>query len=70
MKNNIMTTLKDKTTQELDTELMNKKSELFNLRFQQAINQLDNPMRINAVKKDIARVKTVQRDIELHGANS
>ena len=36
----------------------------------QAVNQLDNPMRISAVKKDIARIKTVQRDIELHGANS
>lgn len=46
------------------------KDELFNLRFQQAINQLDNPMRINAVKKDIARIKTIQRDIELHGATS
>ena len=47
-----------------------RKDELFKLRFQQAINQLDNPMRINAVKKDIARIKTVQRDIELHGAQS
>ena len=52
---------------ELDTKLHD---ELFKLRFQQAINQLDNPMRINAVKKDIARIKTVQRDIELHGAES
>ena len=55
---------------ELDTKLHNLKDELFKLRFQQAINQLDNPMRINAVKKDIARIKTVQRDIELHGAES
>ena len=55
---------------ELDAKLLELKDELFKLRFQQAINQLDNPMRINAVKKDIARVKTVQRDIELHGANS
>ena len=39
--------------------------ELFNLRFQLAINQLDNPMRISAVKKDIARVKTVIRENEL-----
>ena len=49
---------------------LDAKDELFNLRFQQAINQLDNPMRINAVKKDIARIKTIQRDIELHGATS
>lgn len=55
---------------ELDTKLHDLKDELFKLRFQQAINQLDNPIRINAVKKDIARIKTVQRDIELHGAES
>ena len=41
------------------------KEELFNLRFQLAINQLDNPMRIAAVKKDIARVKTIIRENEL-----
>jgi large subunit ribosomal protein L29 len=58
------------SAEELDVKLLELKDELFKLRFQQAINQLDNPMRINAVKKDIARVKTVQRDIELHGANS
>lgn len=51
----------------LDAKLLELKDELFKLRFQQAINQLDNPMRISAVKKDIARVKTVIRDIELHG---
>ncbi len=58
------------SAQDLDKKLHELKDELFKLRFQQAINQLDNPMRINAVKKDIARIKTVQRDIELHGANS
>ena len=52
---------------ELAANLLELKDELFKLRFQQAINQLDNPMRISAVKKDIARVKTVIRDIELHG---
>ena len=55
---------------EMDAKLAELKDELFKLRFQQVVNQLDNPMRINAVKKDIARIKTVQRDIELHGANS
>ena len=55
---------------EMDAKLAELKKELFNLRFQQAVNKLDNPMRISAVKKDIARIKTVQRDIELHGANS
>ena len=58
------------SAQDLDKKLLELKDELFKLRFQQAINQLDNPMRINAVKKDIARINTVQRDIELHGANS
>ena len=58
------------SAQELDAKLLELKDELFKLRFQQAINQLDNPMRINAVKKDIARIKTVQRDIELHGKNA
>ena len=55
---------------EMDAKLAELKKELFNLRFQQAVNQLDNPMRINAVKKDIARIKTVQRVIVLHGQNS
>ena len=55
---------------EMDAKLAELKKELFNLRFQQAVNQLDNRMRISAVKKDIARIKTVQRDIELHGSNS
>ena len=55
---------------EQEAKLHDLKDELFKLRFQQAINQLDNPTRISAVKKDIARIKTVQRDIELHGANS
>ena len=55
---------------ELDAKLLELKKELFNLRFQQAINQLDNPMRISAVKKDIARVMTVIRDMQLNGKNS
>ena len=58
------------SAKELDAKLLELKDELFKLRFQQAVNQLDNPMRISAVKKDIARIKTVQLDIELHGANS
>ena len=58
------------SAKELDAKLLELKDELFKLRFQQAINQLENPMRIHAVKKDIARIKTVQRDIELHGADS
>ena len=62
--------IREMSADEMNEKLAELKDELFKLRFQQAINQLDNPMRINAVKKDIARVKTVQRDVELHGANS
>lgn len=50
---------------ELNDKLTQLKKELFNLRFQHAINQLDNPMRINVVKKDIARIKTILRENEL-----
>ena len=53
------------TASELESKLKDLKAELFNLRFQLAINQLENPMRIKAVKKDIARVKTVIRQNEL-----
>ena len=53
------------TAEELNTKLNDLKAELFNLRFQLAINQLENPMRISAVKKDIARVKTVLRENEI-----
>ena len=62
--------IRELSVSELGEKLADLKDELYKLRFQHAINQLDNPMRINAVKKDIARIKTVQRDIELHGANS
>ena len=57
--------IRDKTADELQTLLKESKAELFNLRFQHAINQLDNPMRIHVVKKDIARIKTILREIEI-----
>ncbi|MCH5350116.1 MAG: 50S ribosomal protein L29, partial [Oscillospiraceae bacterium] len=47
--------VRDMTDLELDTKLADLKKELFALRFQHAINQLENPMRLKAVKKDIAR---------------
>lgn len=50
---------------DLEKKLSELKAELFNLRFQHAINQLENPIRLNEVKKDIARVKTVLRELEL-----
>ena len=53
--------IKEMTLVELNNKLVDLRKELFNLRFQHAVNQLDNPMRIKAVKKDIARVKTFIR---------
>ena len=50
---------------ELETKLMDLKKDLFNLRLQHATNQLDNPIRIAEVKKDIARVKTIIREQQL-----
>ena len=57
------------TESELDTKLAELKAELFNLRFQLAVNQLDNPTRIKAVKMDIARIKTIQRQRQLAANN-
>ena len=57
--------IRQNTLPELNDQLTKLKEELFNLRFQLAINQLENPMRIAAVKKDIARVKTIIRENEL-----
>ena len=54
--------IRELTPAELENKLRDLKKELFNLRFQHAINQLDNPMRINAVKKDIARILTVMHE--------
>ncbi len=57
-----VTELRDMTADQLQAKLKELKSELFNLRFQHAINQLDNPHRISDVKKDIARVMTVLQE--------
>ena len=57
--------LRDMKPIELTKKLTELKEELFNLRFQHAINQLDNPQRIKIVKRDIARVKTVMNGIDL-----
>ncbi|HIU34626.1 MAG TPA: 50S ribosomal protein L29 [Candidatus Pullichristensenella excrementigallinarum] len=57
--------LNQKTLAELDTDLKDKKSELFNLRFQLATGQLHNTAAIRECKKDIARVKTIMRQREL-----
>lgn len=51
--------------QDLDEKLKDLKKELFNLRFQLAAGQLENPMRIRQVKKSIAQIKTILREEEL-----
>ncbi len=60
--------IRQMTAAELDQKLADLKAELFNLRFQLAINQLDNPQRIHAVKRDIARIKTVMREAAIAAA--
>ena len=56
--------LKNLSAEELTNKLDELKKDLFMLRMQHATNQLDNPMRLNAVKKDIARIKTIIREKE------
>lgn len=62
------TDIREYSAAELAEKLSELKAELFNLRFQHAINQLENPMRLSAVKKDIARIKTIIRENELKRA--
>ncbi len=62
--------LRDMKPVELDKKLAELKEELFNLRFQHAINQLENPQRIKVVKRDIARVKTVMGGNALEDAEN
>ena len=62
--------IREKTIEELNTELVSKKEELFNLRFQHAINQLDNPQKIVETRKTIARLMTVIREKELAGTDA
>ena len=57
--------IRELTLTELNEKLADLKDQLFKLRFQLAINQLENPMSIVAVKKDIARVKTIIREKEI-----
>lgn len=62
--------IRELSVEELAKKLKDLKEELFNLRFQLAINQLDNPMRISAVKKDIARIHTIMRQQELENSTT
>ena len=62
--------IRELSADDLQAKLKEARAELFNLRFQLAINQLDNPMRVSAVKKDIARVKTVLRENEINNSKN
>jgi large subunit ribosomal protein L29 len=57
--------IRDMTSNELTDKLKELKEEMFNLRFQNATNQLENPMRIAVVRKDIAKVMTIRKEKEL-----
>jgi len=57
--------IRDMNATEMDQKIAGLKEELFNLRFQIATGQLENPMRIREVKKAIARIKTIQRETEI-----
>ena len=65
MKSNELNKIREMSDVELTKKLGDLKEELFHLRFQNAINQLDNPMRLKAVRKEIAIVKTIIREREL-----
>ena len=60
-----MEKIRELTMNELEAELKKTKNELFNLRFQHVTGQLENPMRMKDVKRDIARIKTVIRENEM-----
>ena len=60
--------IRNLSTAELNEKIVSLREELFNLRFQLATGQLDNPMRIRGVRKTIARIKPVQREEELKAA--
>lgn len=65
MKTNELKVVRGSNIAELETKIMDLKAELFQLRFQLATGQLENPMRIKAVKKEIAQLKTILREKEL-----
>lgn len=61
--------IRDKSLEELKAEEQELKAQLFKLRFQHATSQIANPMELNLLKKDIARVKTVIKEKELATAS-
>ena len=65
MNKNELNKIREMSDVELNKKLDELKEDLFNLRFQHAINQLDNPVRLKAVRKEIAVIKTIIREREL-----
>ena len=62
--------IRNMSADDMEQQVSSLKEELFNLRFQLATGQLENPMRIREVKKTIARIKTVQREVEIKSENA
>ena len=62
--------IREMSVEEMEVRLDELKKELFNLRFQHAINQLDNPLRLHAVKKEIAVIKTIMSEAQKTGVNA
>ena len=62
--------LKNMSVAELNAQLVDAKKELFNLRFQLATGQLENPMRIKEVRKSIAQIKTIIREEEIKAVSN
>jgi len=60
--------LREKTDPELDTRLHELDEQMFKLRFQRATGALDNPLKIKEVRREIARIKTIQRERQTIGA--
>ena len=61
--------MRELNMEDLQAELENLKAELFRLRFQHATKQLENPLQLKSVKRNIARVKTIMKEYEMEGAN-
>ncbi len=59
--------IREHTKQELEAKLLDIKKSLFNLKFQKATGQLENPVKIRNLRKDIARIETLLREKELYG---
>ena len=70
MKKSAKDKIREMSVEEMEARLGELKEELFNLRFQHAINQLENPMRLGDVKKEIAVIKTIMNETQKNGANA